>query len=121
MEKLNAAVEELAAQGLEVSPENPIYLDLPYFSGSESYANRANSLKQSVESTLGGSVIINLVECVDSSEWYYAGYYTSYGFEANYDLYDVSGWGPDYGDPQTYLDTMLPDYAGYSTKTLGIF
>ena len=30
-------------------------------------------------------------------------------------------WGPDYGDPSTYLDTMLPDYAGYMTKCIGIF
>jgi len=33
----------------------------------------------------------------------------------------VSGWGPDYGDPQTYLDTFLPDYAGYMVKCTGIF
>jgi ABC-type oligopeptide transport system substrate-binding subunit len=39
----------------------------------------------------------------------------------NADMMDVSGWGPDYGDPQTYLDTMLPDYAGYMVKSIGIF
>ena len=36
-------------------------------------------------------------------------------------IMDVSGWGPDYGDPQSYLDTMLPDYAGYMVKSMGIF
>ena len=51
----------------------------------------------------------------------YAGYRTSYGYEANYDIYDVSGWGPDYGDPQSYLDTMLPLYAGYMTKCIGVY
>ena len=119
--ELATAVEELAAQGVEVSAENPIYLDLPYFSGSEAYGNRANALKQSVETVLGGAVIINLCECVDSNAWYYAGYYTDYGYEANYDIYDVSGWGPDYGDPQTYLDTFLPEYAGYMVKCIGLF
>ena len=118
---LAAAIEELAAQGIEISAENPIYLDLPYFSGSESYANRANVYKQSLESVLGGAVIINLTECVDSAAWYYAGYYCTYGNEGNYDVYDVSGWGPDYGDPATFLDTMLPDYAGYMVKMIGIF
>ena len=54
-------------------------------------------------------------------EWYYAGYYPSTGAEGNYDICDLSGWGPDYGDPQTYLDTMLPDYAGYMTKAIGLF
>lgn len=119
--ELALAVEELAAQGIEVSAENPIYIDLPYFSGSTAYAQRANVLKQSVEAASNGAIIVNLTECVDSSTWYYAGYYTDYGFEANYTVYDVSGWGPDYGDPQTYLATMLPDYAGYMVKCLGIF
>ena len=119
--ELATAVEELAAEGVEVSAENPIYMDIPYFSGSEAYGNRANALKKSIETVLGGAVIVNLVECVDSNAWYYAGYYTDFGYEANYDFYDVSGWGPDYGDPQTYLDTFLPDYSGYMVKCIGIF
>ena len=119
--ELATAVEELAAEGVEVSAENPIYMDLPYFSGSEAFGNRANALKKSIETVLGGAVIVNLVECVDSNAWYYAGYYTDAGYEANYDFYDVSGWGPDYGDPQTYLDTFLPDYSGYMVKCIGIF
>ena len=119
--ELAAAVEALAAQGVEISAENPIYIDLPYFSGSEAYGNRANAYKKSIETALGGAVIVNLVECVDSTEWYYAGYYCNYGYEGNYDIYDVSGWGPDYGDPQTYLDTFLPDYAGYMVKMIGLF
>ena len=119
--ELALAIAALAEEGVEVSAENPIYLDLPYFSGSEAYGNRANAYKQSVETALEGAVIINLVECVDSAAWYYAGYYCNYGNEGNYDIYDVSGWGPDYGDPQTYLDTFLPDYAGYMVKMIGLF
>ena len=119
--ELAEAVKALAAQGVEVSAENPIYIDLPYFSGSEAYGNRANAYKKSIETALEGAVIVNLVECVDSTEWYYAGYYCNYGYEGNYDIYDVSGWGPDYGDPQTYLDTFLPDYAGYMVKMIGLF
>jgi peptide/nickel transport system substrate-binding protein/oligopeptide transport system substrate-binding protein len=119
--ELATAIEELAAQGIEISAENPIYIDLPYFSGSEAYGNRANAYKQSIETVLGGAVKVNLVECVDSATWYYAGYYCNYGYEGNYDMYDVSGWGPDYGDPQTYLDTFLPDYAGYMVKMIGVF
>ena len=118
---LETAIAELAEQGLEVSAENPIYLDLPYFSGSEAFGNRANALKQSVESVLGGAIVINLVDCVSSDAWYYAGFYANSGAEGNYDIYDVSGWSPDYGDPQSYLDTMLPDYVGYMTKQIGVF
>lgn len=118
--ELAAAVEELAAQGIEVSAENPIYIDLPYFSGSEAYANRANALKKSIEGVLGGAVVINLTECVDSNAWYYAGYYVDNSNETNYDLYDVSGWGPDYGDPATFLNT-LDIYTGDMIALLGLF
>ena len=115
------AVEALAAEGIEITAENPIYLDLPTFVSSEAYKNRANAYKQSVESALGGLVIVNLTECVDSKQWNYAGYYPSTGAEGNYDVCDLAGWGPDYGDPQSYLDTMLPQYSGYMTKSIGLF
>ncbi len=121
MEYLQMAIDELADEGITIDADNPIYLDLPYPSNAEVYTNRANAYKQSVEASLDGMVIINLVECVDYDEWYYAGYYTDYGYEANYDLYDVSGWAPDYGDPKTYLGCFLPDYAGYMTKCFGIY
>ena len=119
--ELEAAIAELAAEGLEISAENPIYVDLPYPSNDENYTNKANALKQSVDAALGGAVIVNLVSCVSFDEWYYTGYFVDYGYEMNYDIFDLSGWGPDYGDPSTYLDTFLPDYAGYMTKCLGIF
>ena len=70
---------------------------------------------------LGGAVKVNLTACADYMQWYDCGYYAETGAEANYDMYDCSGWGPDYGDPQTYLDTFLPYYEGYMTKCLGIF
>ena len=119
--ELAIAIEELASIGVEVSAENPIYFDVPYNSTSESRTNMINAYKQSIEAALEGKVIVNLVACASVKEWYYSGYYTSYGYEANYDMYDLSGWGPDYGDPSTYLDTMLPEYAGYMVKCLGIY
>ena len=106
---------------MTIDESNPIQIDYPYPSVGEVYTNKANAYKQSVESALGGKVVVNLVDTTDYDGWYYAGYYTSYGYEANYDMYDLSGWGPDYGDPQTYLDTFLPDYAGYMVKCIGIY
>lgn len=119
--ELEIAVAELSEQGIEITAQNPIYLDLPYFSGADHYTNRTNAYKQSVEKALNGLVKVNPVACSDMNTVYYAGYYIGYGYEANFDLYDLSGWGPDYGDPQTYLDTFLPQYAGYLTKMLGLF
>ncbi len=117
------ARQELALAKKELGPsaDAPIWLDLPYFSGSDAQTNRANAYKQSVERNLGGAVRIRLVPCGDINEAYYAGYFISMGTEANYDVYDLSGWGPDYGDPQTYLSTLLPGYEGYMTRMLGIF
>lgn len=119
--EMATAIEELAAIGIEITAENPIYIDLPYYSGSEVYGNRAQAYKQCIDSAFEGKVIMNLVSCETAQEWYYAGYYTDFGNEANYDIYDVSGWGPDYGDPATYLDTFLADYAGYMVKSIGIY
>lgn len=120
-EELQQAITELKEFGVEISKDNPIVMDLPYYSGADVYTNRAQTLKQSVEEALQGCVVVNLVSCADAKEWYYAGYYTESGKDANYTLYDVSGWGPDYGDPATYLDTMLGDGAGYMAKCLGLF
>lgn len=120
-EELQQAITELKEFGVEISKDNPIVMDLPYYSGADIYTNRAQTLKQSVEEALQGCVVVNLVSCADAQEWYYAGYYTESGKDANYTLYDVSGWGPDYGDPATYLDTMLGDGAGYMARCLGLF
>ena len=121
VEELNTAIEELAEEGITIDESNPIQMEYPYPSAVEVYTNKANSYKKSVEAALGGKVVINLVDAVDLDGWYYAGYYANYGYEANYDVYDVSGWGPDFGDPCSYLDTMLPDYEGYMTKCFGLF
>ena len=117
--QLQTAISELAS--LNISKENPIQIDVPYPSNNDTYTKRAQVIKQSIEASLDGYVKVNLTECKNYDEWYLCGYDCAYGYECNYDIYDLSGWGPDYGDPSTYLDTFLPDFAGYMVKTLGIF
>ncbi len=119
--ELAIALEELKALGVEATAEHPIIIEMPYFSGSELRTNMSNVYKQSIEDAFDGLVKLNLCAAETADDWYYAGYDTNFGYEANYDLYDVSGWGPDYGDPQTYLDTFLPEYAGYMVKCIGIY
>lgn len=121
VEELNQAVEELAADGVTVDAENPIQVDIVYPANVESFTNRANTTKKSIETSTKGLVQVNLVAAADATDWYYSGYYMNYGYEMNYDFCDLSGWGPDYGDPATYLDTFLPDYAGYMVKSIGIY
>ncbi len=120
-EELEKAILELAALGVVVDENNPIYIDLPYYTGSTLRTNMANAYKQSIESALGGKVILNLVACEDVNDWYNTGYYTNNGYEANYDIYELSGWTPDYNDPCSYLNTFLPDGAGYMAKCCGIY
>ena len=119
---LAQAVEELQGQGVEISRDRPIVLEMPYCDISEPYSNRANAFKQSVEASLGGQVAIRLVKTGGSnvSNWYYAGFYPPSGHLMNYHIFDGCGWGPDYGDPATYLDTMLPQGGGMA-KNIGLF
>ena len=118
---LSKAIQELKEQGVEISAENPIYIDLPMRNDSENNKNMKNALKQSVEEASGGCIKINLVSYATRDDYLDATYWYSSGAEANFDLNDGSGWGPDYGDPSSYLGTMLPYGAGYMTKSLGIF
>ena len=119
--ELAKAVEELKALGIEVSAENPIHLDMPVRTDSQVTMNQKQAVKQSVEKVTGGAIVIDLVEYTTRDTYLDATYWYGSGEEANFDLNDGSGWGPDFGDPSTYLGTMLPQYAGYMTKSLGIF
>ncbi len=119
MAQLEQAIAELGAQGVEISPENPIYIDFPYPAYTEIWVNRANVVKQSMEGALGGNVIVNLIAFDKDVDYEGATYRFSYGDEANFDLSTGSGWGPDYGDAQSYLDTI--QIYGYMCKNLGLF
>ena len=116
-----AAVEELAAVGIEVSAEKPIYLDFCVNAATTVGVNQKQALKKSVEAATDGLIIVNLVDFATRDDYLGATYRFNVGNEANYDFSDGSGWGPDYGDPSTYLGTMLPYGAGYMTKSLGVF
>ncbi len=118
---LDKAIEELKDEGVEISADAPIQIDYPCFSTNENYKNMGNAYKQSIEESTGGLVVVNLVSCETQDDWLAAGYTFDNGYGGNFDLCDVSGWGPDYGDPSTYLDTFLPDGAGYMTKMIGLF
>ena len=120
--QLNAAIEELSADGMVIDADHPVKLEMPYFDISEIYSNRANALKQSIEASLDGKVEIVLIKTggSDALNWYNAGYYPETGDKMNYHIFDGCGWGPDYGDPSTYLDTMLPQGGGMA-KNIGLY
>ena len=118
--ELAIALEELKAQGYDISAENPVCLDLASFVGSDPMKNQDQALKQSVEAVLEGVVQVNIVACDTSKDWSNATYYPNTGADMNYNIGNNGGWGPDYGDPKTYLDTLLPGGNGM-TKSFGLF
>ncbi len=118
-EYLAKAVEELAAEGIEISAENPIYLDMSYDDFDTTVSAAQNAVKQSYDAAFGGMVIVNLVAKGDSDTGSDAAYNPTAGYMMNYDLGGLTGWGPDYGDAQTYLDTVIPN--GYECIAWGIY
>jgi peptide/nickel transport system substrate-binding protein/oligopeptide transport system substrate-binding protein len=117
---LNKAIEELAAQGVTVSAENPIHIDYPAWVGDPIYDARAKAFKQNIDTVFGGKVVLDIVGAESQDAWTGCGYDQDYGKDMNYDIYDVSGWGPDYGDPATYLN-CLKALDGDMIKMLGLW
>lgn len=113
---------DAAKQELGDSVTFPINIDIIYYSASDNQVAQANTFKTVMEEALGSeNVQINLVECTTPEDYYSAGYRASNGEAGNFDYYGGSGWGPDYGDPSTYLDTFLGEGAGYMTKVIGLY
>lgn len=114
---LEAAVAEL---GDTVS--YPIQIDICYYSASVGQTGQAVATKQTIEANLGADKVqVNLVEATTSDDYYAGTYRASNGEAGNFDFYFGSGWGPDYGDPSTYLDTFKGLGEGYMTKVIGVF
>ncbi len=100
----------------------PIYIDVVYLGTSEVNTAQAQAYKQTVEASLGAeNVVVNLIEATTTEDFYACGYRASNGEAGNFDMFYGSGWGPDFGDPCTYLDTFAGDGAGYMTKVIGLF
>lgn len=114
---LDAAVEELGD-----SVSWPIKLDVLYISSNDISAAMATAVKKSIQDALGRNrVLIELVNCSNQTDYLTSSFLITEGSQANYDLYYGSGWAPDYADPKSYLDTILPEGRGYISKNLGLW
>ena len=115
------AVEELAAQGIEITAENPIIIDFTYAAYSETATNMANAYKQSIESSLEGLVRVDMFGMNDSNELNSVSFLNKTGAELSCDFPIGTGWSADYADPSSYLNNVLPYGDGYQTKNLGLW
>ena len=117
---LAKAVEQLKADNVNVSKSNPVVLELPYVTTNQTSLLTNKAIAQSIEKATDGLVIVNLIGVSNAYCLYYAAYFNDTGAELNVDISKISGWGPDYGDPKTYLDTFLNGMGGMA-KNFGIY
>ncbi len=118
--EFQTAMDEMKAQGVEASADDPIVIEIPYAGNSQLYTDRANVLKESIEKTFRGYVKVVLIDCGDTRGWRNAGYYPEFGYDMNADFMDAFGRSPYYGDPEAYLMTMLPVFGGM-VRACGIY
>lgn len=98
------AVTELTAQGVSF----PIVLDIPEDSTNTVGINQGQSLKNSIEKSLGANNVVIAVNITDEDTYLNATYYAGSGEDSDFDISTASGWGPDYVDPKSYLDIYDP-------------
>jgi len=115
---LAAAKEELG----DAIKTWPIQIDVVYLDTAVNNTNQAKAYKEVIEGTLGAeNVVVNLIAASTTEDFYACGYRAANGEAGLFDMFYGSGWGPDYGDPSTYLDTFLGNHAGYMSKVIGLF
>lgn len=102
--------------------ELPIVLDVTYYGASTSNTATARAFKESIEDSLGKeNVEVRLNAAATSTDYYACGYRARTGLAGNFDIFYGSGWGPDYRDPSTYLNTMRGYGNGEMCKIFGLY
>lgn len=106
--------------------EWPIHIDVPVYAASENQKNMQLAVKKSIEDAIGDYVVIDLQFLEGNSSVYYSSFYNQpTGEDNSIDLVFGAGWGPDYGDPLTYLhcfdvhDGDMLNYSGINIKSQG--
>ena len=106
--------------------EWPIHIDVPVYAASENQKNMQLAMKKSIEDAIGEYVVIDLQFLEGNSSVYYSSFYNMpTGEENSIDLVFGAGWGPDYGDPLTYLhcfdihDGDMLNYSGINYESQG--
>lgn len=106
--------------------EWPIHIDVPVYAASENQKNMQLAMKKSIEDAIGDYAVIDLQFLEGNSSVYYSSFYNMpTGEENSIDLVFDAGWGPDYGDPLTYLhcfdihDGDMLNYSGINIESQG--
>ena len=94
----------------------PIHLDMPVDQTATTKVQRVQSMKQSLEATLGTDNVVIDIQQLQKDELLNVTLFAENAAGEDWDLSDNVGWGPDFADPSTYLDIIKPS-VGESTKT----
>jgi len=104
----------------------PVHLDVPVYAANENQKNMQLAMKESIEKAIGDYVVIDLQFLEGNSSVYYSAFYNQpTGVENSIDLVFGAGWGPDYGDPLTYIhcfdihDGDMLNYSGINYESQG--
>ena len=104
----------------------PVHLDVPVYAASENQKNMQLAMQKSIEDTIGEYVKIDLQFLEGDSSVYYSAFYNQPdGVSNSIDLVFGAGWGPDYGDPLTYIhcfdihDGDMLNYSGINYESQG--
>ena len=104
------AKQALANEGVQF----PIHLDVPVTQNSTNFVNRMQSLKQSLEEALGKDNVSVDLQMLAEDEALNITFNAEAASQEDWDINGLVGWEPDYQDPSTYLDILVP---GNSTQT----
>ncbi|KXT80628.1 Oligopeptide ABC transporter, periplasmic oligopeptide-binding protein OppA [Streptococcus oralis] len=102
----------LQAEGVQF----PIHLDMPVDQTATTKVQRVQSMKQSLEETLGADNVVIDIQQLQKDDLLNVTYFAESAAGEDWDLSDNIGWSPDYIDPSTYLDIIKPS-VGENTKT----
>jgi len=97
----------------------PVHLDMLVPETSKALVDRAQSMKQSIEESTDGQIIIELV-MRDMDTVRNIAYYSTSPEECDYDISTFTGWSPDYADPKSFVDIYSPT-TGYYMQAMGLY
>ena len=106
------AKEALQGEGVQF----PIHLDLPVDQSSKLNVAQAQSLKQTIEKSLGSENVVIDINQLSSDDMQNATLNAANAAAEDWDISNGVVWGPDYQDPSTYLD-IFKTTSSENTKT----
>ncbi len=105
-------IEEAKKEGVEF----PVHLDMLVPETSDRLVKQGQSMKKSISDNTDGQIIIELV-LKDLDTVQAVAYRESDPAKMDYDISTFSGWGPDYGDPKSFVDTWSTTTGSYMERS----